>query len=518
MAYPNNTDSTSRSYDDQFEHGRIPIKVLPYRERARAQCNELMIAYGDCDENGKPCDYHIYITHHTDPNRYIDITNMIMKEYIPQVKINGDQFTITIDGQDKSWNLKDLLNYIWSRFAHAEDPTGFVYDEDIEKVLDDKAIDVLLQTTDGTVQLPITSADNVFDNEGISIQSRLDNMTRLGFAISYLYANTHNQQEFTFTYPFEDYPDMLEVRIGTVFVDRTRYTITNHEDEDGHYRTGTITFINNGTINDIKVEKNRRIDLIWIFNSAYQKDSKLEFMSGSKIANFSIPICKLQSVSNSYLLPNSDFIASSKALYDAYMSLMDMIAEDGSAYVGIDTSDSSTEIAAVVDTHLTDLENASFNSIMSSHILYIIPKSDKACPTNSYIELYIQLKYNDITSGKRSNCVLPSGSKVESLKANKIYKFMYNEEDDVYILLNVDEVGKTINTERYIYDCEDGLYVIPYSDFVNYNKDTDTLHVYRNGVRLFRDIDYQLNETTKELTLFVRTELGERIVFEALSC
>lgn len=515
MAYPNNTDSTSRSYDDQFEHGRIPIKVLPYRERARAQCNELMIAYGDCDENGKPCDYHIYITHHTDPNRYIDITNMIMKEYIPQVKINGDQFTITIDGQDKSWNLKDLLNYIWSRFAHAEDPTGFVYDEDIEKVLDDKAIDVLLQTTDGTVQLPITSADNVFDNEGISIQSRLDNMTRLGFAISYLYANTHNQQEFTFTYPFEDYPDMLEVRIGTVFVDRTRYTITNHEDEDGHYRTGTITFINNGTINDIKVEKNRRIDLIWIFNSAYQKDSKLEFMSGSKIANFSIPTCKLQSVSNSYLLPNSDFIASSKALYDAYMSLMDMIAEDGSAYVGIDTSDSSTSINVQIN---VDVENLNFDEVAENHIFYIIPKTDKICPANDYIDMTVRFDNGSIYVSPLFKLQLLDGSKIEKLKANKVYKFAYDHDNDQMYLLNVDEVGKTINTERYIYDCEDGSYVIPYSDFVNYNKDTDTLHVYRNGVRLFRDIDYQLNETTKELTLFVRTELGERIVFEALSC
>lgn len=515
MAYPNNTDSTSRSYDDQFEHGRIPIKVLPYRERARAQCNELMIAYGDCDENGNPCDYHIYITHHTDPNRYIDITNMIMKEYIPQVKINGDQFTITIDGQDKSWNLKDLLNYIWSRFAHAEDPTGFVYDEDIEKVLDDKAIDVLLQTTDGTVQLPITSADNVFDNEGISIQSRLDNMTRLGFAISYLYANTHNQQEFTFTYPFEDYPDMLEVRIGTVFVDRTRYTITNHEDEDGHYRTGTITFINNGAINDIKVEKNRRIDLIWIFNSAYQKDSKLEFMSGSKIANFSIPTCKLQSVSNSYLLPNSDFIASSKALYDAYMSLMGMITEDGSAYVGIDTSDSSTSINVQIN---VDVENLNFDEVAENHIFYIIPKTDKICPANDYIDMTVRFDNGSIYVAPLFKLQLLDGSKIEKLKSNKVYKFAYDHDNDQMYLLNVDEVGKTINTERYIYDCEDGLYVIPYSDFVNYNKDTDTLHIYRNGVRLFRDIDYQLNETTKELTLFVRTELGERIVFEALSC
>ena len=340
-------------------------------------------------------------------------------------------------------------------------------------------------------------------------------MTRLGFAISYLYANTHNQQEFTFTYPFEDYPDMLEVRIGTVFVDRTRYTITNHEDEDGHYRTGTITFINNGAINDIKVEKNRRIDLIWIFNSAYQKDSKLEFMSGSKIANFSIPTCKLQSVSNSYLLPNSDFIASSKALYDAYMSLMGMITEDGSAYVGIDTSDSSTSINVQIN---VDVENLNFDEVAENHIFYIIPKTDKICPANDYIDMTVRFDNGSIYVAPLFKLQLLDGSKIEKLKANKVYKFAYDHDNDQMYLLNVDEVGKTINTERYIYDCEDGSYVIPYSDFVNYNKDTDTLHVYRNGVRLFRDIDYQLNETTKELTLFVRTELGERIVFEALSC
>ena len=465
------------SVDNQFEQGRIPIKPLPYKQRNLSQCNELMIDYG---EDGN---YHIYITHHRDPEKYIDITALIVKEMLPEVEINANQFTLTIEGERDPQKLQDIINYIWKRFAYAEDPSGFVYEDDLDKVFDPSTISVLLQTTDGQIQLPITLAENVFDKNGNSIQSTLDNMTRLGFSISYIYATEDNQISFDFEYPFEDYPDMMEVRIGTTYIDSTRYQITKHYDLEGHFTYGTITFIGES------IEVGRRIDLVWIFNSAYQEGGKVQFMSGTKIAESTIPTSKLEKVSDSYAYPNSNSVATSKAVANLYTDLVSAInANNQNLFYCVDASKSNTFIT----TNITrDAKN--------DDIIVVALAGDKTSTTTLSI------------NNKTFNIITPDGNVLaKGFKNNQVIKFKIDGDNAIVI----SGINADIRNNKYVYTCKDQEYSISFADLQYYTG--DVIHVYRNGVRLFQDLDYNINYASETITLFVRTEQDERIVFESL--
>ena len=465
------------SLNDQYEYGRIPIKTLPYRNRDLSQCNEVMIDYG---ENGN---YHIYITHHSDSNKYIDITALIIKEMLPKAEINANQFTLSIEGERDPQSLMNIINYIWKRFTHAEDPSGFVYETDIDKVLDPTTVSVLLQTTDGQIQLPITLADNVYDKNGNSIQSFIDNMTRLAFSTSYIYATQNNQTSFDFEYPFEDYPDMLEVRIGTTYVDKSRYEIENHYDGEGHYKSATLSFIGES------IEIGRRIDLVWIFNSAYQDGGKVQFMSGSKIANSTISITKLEKYSDSYFYPDGNSVATSKAVANLYNELISVINSNNQNLFNCpDKSISNDNIIAIIN---RDAENGD--------VIVVTTASQKI----STVKLTINNTTYDIKT--------PDGNVLNrGFGNNQVLKFKID--NGIAILLS--GITNEIRSNRYIYDCQDQELTIPFKSLL-YNTG-DLIHVYRNGVRLFQDLDYSINTTSETITLFVRTEQGERIIFESL--
>lgn len=465
------------SLNDQFEHARIPIKPLPYKDRNLSQCNELMVDYG---ENA---DYHIYITHHSDPTKYIDITSLIVKEMLPKAEINANQFTITIEGEREPQSLMDIINFIWKRFPYAEDPSGFVYKTDKDLLYDPTTISVLLQTTDGQIQLPITLADNVYDRNGNSIQAALDNMNMFGFSVSYIYATQDNQTSFEFVYPFEDYSDMLEVRIGTTYVDNTRYQITKHYDIEGHYTSATLDFIGES------IENGRRIDLVWIFNSAYQDNGKSKFMSGSKIADSTIPISKLEKYSDSYYYANGNSVATSKALSKLYADLTNSInANNQNLFNCPDASAANTIIIADIG---RDAKNGDVINVTTASI------------KTSAVKLSINNKLYNIKT--------PDGNSLtKGFRNNQIIKFKIVDTDAIIL----SGVSSEIRTNKFIHDCIDQEYTISF-DGLAYDTG-DLIHVYRNGVRLFQDLDYSVNTANETITLFVRTEQGERIVFESL--
>lgn len=465
------------SLNDQFEHGRIPIKPLPYKDRDLSQCNEIMIDYG---ENAN---YHIYITHHNDPDKYIDITALIVKEMLPEAEINANQFTITIEGNKDPQSLMDIINYIWKRFTHAEDPSGFVPETDMDLVYDPTTVNVLLQTTDGQIQLPITLADNVYDKNGNSIQSVLDGMVRLAFSVSYIYATQDNQTSFEFNYPFEDYSDMLEVRIGTTYVDNTRYQITKHYDAEGHYTSATLDFIGES------IENGRRIDLVWIFNSAYEKGTKVTFMSGSKIADSTISISKLEKYSDSYNYADGNSVATSKALANLYTDLTSAInANNQNLFNCPDTSATNNTIVADIG-----------RSAKNGDVIIVTTASAK---TSSVV-----LSIN----GTSYNIKTPDGNSLaKGFRNNQVIKFKIVDTNAIIL----SGISNEIRSNKYIHDCVDQEYII-YFNGLSYNTG-DLIHVYRNGVRLFQDLDYSINTSNETITLFVRTEQGERIIFESL--
>jgi len=472
------------SLDDQFEHGRIPIKPLPYKNKQQAQCNEFMIDYGE----GRS--YHMYIVHHSDDTKYIDLTAMIIKDMLPNADINANKFVINIEGEEDPKSLEDIINFIFKRFAYPEDSSGFVPEEDMEKVFSPAAKSVLLRTTDGTILLPVTLADNVYDKDGRTIQERLDDMTRLGFSMSYLYTTQQNQTSYEFDYPFEDYPDFMEVRIGTTFIDKSRYKVEKHYDREKHYKSGTITFLNES------IEKGRRIDILWLYNSAYSKDSKVKFMSGNTLADGSVPTCKLEKVSNSYAYNDDTSLATSKALHDLFVTLTNAInsTTDNHVFHCADVEkDNEKSIKVIPNTNIT-----------IGDTLIITLASDKLATAKLSIE--------NISGSAPEYQVLMVDGKLPQRRYKKNQVITIKIEGDKAILL--DGYTQEIRTSRLIHDCVDQEYNISYKGLSYTNG--DLIHVYRNGVRLFQDLDYSINYISETITLYVRTEDGERIIFESL--
>ena len=107
---------------------------------------------------------------------------------------------------------------------------------------------------------------------------------------------------------------------------------------------------------------------------------------------------------------------------------------------------------------------------------------------------------------------------IRPLPAGRIVRFFVDNIDETNDNKNIAyliSAGNNISTSRHIHTCIDQETIISYSA-LQYN-DGDIINVYRNGVRLFEDIDYSIDTSEEKITLFVRTEEGERIIFEALS-
>lgn len=503
------------SLNDQFEHGRIPLKPLPYSNKELSQCNEIMIDYG---ENGT---YHIYIVHHSDPTKYIDITSLIIKEMLPKAEINANQFTITIEGSDNPVSLQDIINFIYKRFEYADDKSGFIFDRDKDKLFDPSTKTIILRTADGTYQLPVTTADNVYDRNGNSIQDRLDQMTRLGFDTSYITATEDNQKEFNFNYPFKNYSDYMEVRIGTTYVDKSRYVITKiYEGNTTNYSTAKLTFL------DESIEKGRTITIFWMYNSYNISSENINHTSGSIIADRSITIDKLQKVSNSFVLDDSSSVATSKAVSDLYNNIINAI-DSSNKHINyyLETPSSNPVIPAYININISKdididdyLEDITNNGGLITVALAINHEIDIEKGRN------ITLCINGKDANRQMCIYLPDCKSTPQLfKSNQIIKLIinYNRNNDITgrdfknkaILIN--QSGTLNKPTKYTYTCIDQETEISYEELsIN---DGDIMYVYRNGVRLFEDLDYSINEISKTITLFVRTEEGERIVFELIS-
>lgn len=483
--------------DDQFEHGRIPLKPLPYANRDLASTNEFIIDY-----SGKDATYHMYITDSNDPTKLIDLTLKIIKEILPNAKINANQFQITIEGIDDPTSLQDIINFMFKRFVYPEDPNGFVFKRDIHKVFDPATKTVLLQTSDGTIILPVTKAAYVLDDSGKSIQDRLDNMTRLGFSMTYVRSTEQNQTEFTFNYPFENYSDFVEVRIGTVYVDKSRYAIIPDRDVDGNYTSATLKFIDGG-YGPERIELGRRIDILFIFNALATTNGEYEYMYGGNIADGTIPTSKLEKISDSFLLDDPTSVASSKAVHDLFMSVTDTInTNNGKMLWALDKSTSASNISVSIP----NLPNSVFGS--EPKVLYILLKTNKnaGCTINFSSDDYGAAWSSAI------NIYNPDGTKCSTkFSANSLLRVLVIHEGTNTNAYIIDSVA-TNNRTRYIHLCVDQETEISFSQ-LSYVVG-DIINVYRNGVRLFEDVDYSIDTTNKKITLYVRTEDGERIIFE----
>ena len=310
------------SLNDQFEYGRIPLKPLAYQNKDLAQCNEFIIDFGPGGN------YHMYIADHNDPTVLIDLTTKIIKEILPNAKINANQFQIVIEGIEDPTSLQDIINFIFKRFVYPEDINGFLYDRDIDKVLDPTTKSVLLQNTDHTYILPITTTDNVYDENGHTLQERLNDITRVELSRTHVVATKNNQKQFEFEYPFTNYSDYIMVFIGTTYIDESRYAVVNDVDTTGNFRKATLSLVGDWD----SVEKGRRIDILFVYNSIIKSNGGYTPISGINIADGSIPTSKLKKVSDSISLNDPTSVATSAAVNNLYNTFINELRSHYSGY------------------------------------------------------------------------------------------------------------------------------------------------------------------------------------------
>ena len=482
------------SLNDQFEHSRIPLKPLPYQNRRLADCNEIMIDY-----LGDNPTYHIYIVDSSDKTKYIDITSLILKASV------GDSIQVNIDGMEEAISLNDLLSYIYKNFVFPENKLGFVYGRDKDLLFDPETKTVLLRDTDGTAYTPVVKAESVFDSNGRSIQERLDSMCRLGFSMDYVRTNVEDQNTITITYPFLNYLDggnFYELRIGTVFVDRSRYQAIENTDEDGNAYGATITFFQD------KLEINRRIDILYIYNCKdVGGDVNNTVISGGSIARNSISSSKLEKVTDDYYTNDSTCIASAKSVYNLFNDLSNSIASSQNKIIWAkDTSTSAGTITVNITAATAELNVANYPVLLN-----VVTNTSK----NTSVKLTLTSTYNgsNVTIANAATIKLSSDVALKNnLPANHMMKIIIVDSTTAY-LVAIPETDWDIT--RYIYTCADQEIDIPFSG-MSYTIGAKIL-VYRNGVRLFEDLDYSINYANETIRLYVRTEEGERIVFEAIS-
>ena len=465
---------------DNYQMSRLALKPLPYKNKELAQNSEFMIDYvGD-----KP-NYHLYIVDAEDSTKIIDITAIMIREAF------GNDLTVNIDGQEEPISLHDLLNFIYKRFLYPDKPEGFDYATDGFKINLDTTKIILQRNTDGTYFLPVTTADAVYDRYGNNIQDRLDKMARLGFAMEYIKATEENQSVFEFTYPFLNYLNFgnyFELRIGTVFVDRTRYQYTENFDEDGNAYGATITFFNE------TIEYDRRIDIFFIYNATDVGQPNTDAINGGQIARGTIPYSKLEKVTNEYTVNDSSCIASAKAVHDLYADFADIVNNSGgTSFYVMDQSDTSDEMDI-------NLKPYNVTTLDGKYMMLNVITNVKKNPSFN-----LTVHYGPGTATARYTINTDSG-----LPVGRMIRILINASTAKVLTL----VEDMLTTTRYIYTCEDGEYTISYRG-LGYTVGAQ-IYVYRNGVKLFPDLDYSINKADETIELFVRTELDERIVFEAL--
>ena len=397
---------------DQFNMARIPIRLLSYKDKELAETKELLID-NIADGDNEPT-YHMYIVDDKDRTILIDLTEMIIKEAFPT--LNADNFNISIEGLLDPQKLKDIINDIYKHFLFPEDENGFDYEEDYEKIIDPNTKSVLLTNKNGNIFLPITNTANIFDSTGSTLEDRLNNMSKVGFSTGYVRAENNGQSVFDFDYPFPDYLELgnfIEVRIGSVIIEKSRYEITEKSrSSDGHVYGASIRLLDQG------LEINRAVNLLFIYNSADIGNGGTQGIYGGLLANGSVSTMKLEKVSDRYDLPDSTSIATSQALCNLY------------------------------------------NYILSS----------------------------GAGSGGEGSSGVVSNVKNLKIQTNRFVKTTQEDKENN-------------NTISY-----NGL------SMSNYN--TDELFVYRNGIRLFENLDYSINRNNKTITVYVNIEKFETFVFE----
>ena len=495
------------SLNDQYEHGRIPLRPLAYANKDLAQTNELIVDYG---RNGT---YHIYIADSEDPSILIDFTDKIIRDVLPSATINANQFRISIEGVQEPTALRDIINHIYKRFICADNENGFSFNNrDIAKVYDPNTKSVLLKNDDGTIMLPVTTIDNVLDTSGVPMEERLNNITKFSCSSTIIDIDDTTESEFNFLYPYTNYNESIQVYVGGTYLSPDQYSIVNDIDDNEEYITGTIVLHDtvenylNVFIGDER-ENDYKLIVFFMYNTIVTSSGEYKYLHGSNIVNKTIPTLKLEKTTDNYLIDDSNVIPTSKALHNLYTDL----------YNTSTTADGMHEIWSVDTGDATNITVQMPDEILNSDNPVIVHTATR-CQKNSNCYMVFS-NYNKTSTKTFNNSIMfPDYSDInKSIPANRpLTLIVYNRVPIInyypkgaYIL---EGLNKETIVNRYIVICTSGQTDVVYTG-LDYSYDGNIM-VYRNGIRLFENIDYTINTGTETITLLTEAEDGEKIVFE----
>ena len=464
---------------DQFWMGRIPLRPLPYELKDKEYTHELMV-----DSTGENPTYHIFITSTEDPTKIIDLSDKLITE-----GFNSKELTIRIAGVQEPLSIQELLEYIYLRFVHIDDVGGFDPEKDTSKILDQNNKDVILKDINGQAIFPIVRATSIMDTNGVSLEDRLNQISHIAVTRDIVFATEQDQNTFDITYPFPNYfvgGNYMELRVGGTCISPDAYSITENFNEAGEAFGCTVTF----TLDYFK--QNRKIEVLFLYNSAHA-DGSATAIDGAVIANRSIPITKFRAV-DSYTIDDPNSVATARALYKLYHNISD-IATSASSNV-LFVKDLSSDDPNSVSVNLVDEDVALSDRYLMLAVYISSGKYNNVTVNVSYIEDGTLVK-------KRFECEVSNG-----IGASRLLKLLVNK--DECVILDITEVH--IARNRYFHYCTSTDTTISFSG-LEYDSN-GVISVFRNGIRLFEDLDYSMNHSTQTITLTTRPAVKDVIVFE----
>lgn len=446
-------------------NARIPVIPLPYKDKELAVEKEIVIKYGHDDEYP-----NIYIVDENDKTKLWDITAGIVESIKGSP---GDDFTVVIDGIG-TIKLGDILNLLYS-ISLTHDEAWSI--ETIKKMIPTTIVD-----NKGIVYAPRSLSTSVYMESGETIDVRLKSISKVGLAMRHVIATEERQQTFTIPFPFDNYlseGNSFWIYVGGIMVDSRRYYIS----EDGTQ----VTFIDS----EDYVEKDRTCTFLFWYNSATPDTGVLLVMDGKYITPRTIETNRLANVSDSIDLNDPEAVASARAvctLRNVMNERIDGLAGNVSVTCLADSTSTSTELVVKIPNY----------QLIDSNMIHIRLREDLG-PNAT-------LRVND----EPALPIYNGNNRVEAGPlAGEIINVSFNSLDNRFYIYGVSSFK--LETTYYSNSPEEGSSTIPFK--LSYDALVDKLDVYYNGVKLFPDINYTLNESSITLLDF-ESEVGDLFTFE----
>ena len=295
-------------------------------------------------------------------------------------------------------------------------------------------------------------------------------------------ATEERQQTFVVPYPFENYiseGNSFWIYVGGIMVDSRRYTLSTDNT--------TVTFIDS----DDYVEKDRTCTFLFWYNSATPESGVLLVMDGKYITPGTVETNRLANTSDSIDLNDPTAVATSRAvctLRNTLNSRIDSLAGNTSVTTIVDTGSTNGELKVTIPNYI----------LADSNMLHLRLRHDLAPNATLQINEEPALPIYD------GNSRVSAGP-----LAGEIINLSYNSLEGRFYIYGTSAFK--LETTYYHNAPTEGSSEIPFN--LSYNPLMDKLDVYYNGVKLFPDINFTLNESSITLLDFV-SEAEDLFTFE----